>query len=110
MLFVALPSDGCRSYLIASERTREAVLVDPLLPRLDDLLADLKKRGLTLRWVVDTHTHADHLSAGAALRQRLGAGYLMHRASAGSRVDRRVEDGETPGLGEIALRFAHVPG
>lgn len=110
MIFAALPGDACRTYLIASERTREAVLVDPVLPRLDELLAELKRRELSLRWVVDTHTHADHLSAGAALRERLGAGYLMHRSSPATRVERRVEDGETLGLGELALTFAHVPG
>jgi len=96
--------------LVASERTREAALVDPLLAQIDADLARLRERGLTLRWVVDTHTHADHLSAGAALLARTGAGYVMHESTRALRATRRVADGEELGLGEAVLRFLHVPG
>jgi len=110
MLLETWTSDGCRTHLIASERTREAVLVDPLLTEIDAALAKLEERGLTLRWVIDTHTHADHLSAGAALLARADAGYLMHASAPSRRATRRVEDGESLGLGELTLNFLHVPG
>jgi glyoxylase-like metal-dependent hydrolase (beta-lactamase superfamily II)/rhodanese-related sulfurtransferase len=110
MLLETWSSDGCRTHLVASERTREAILVDPLLSQMDVDLARLRERGLTLRWAIDTHTHADHLSAGAALRERAGAGYLMHARAPSARATRRVSDGEELGLGEGTMRFLHVPG
>jgi glyoxylase-like metal-dependent hydrolase (beta-lactamase superfamily II)/rhodanese-related sulfurtransferase len=110
MLLETWSSDGCRTHLLASERTREAALVDPLLTALDADLARLRERGLVLRWAIDTHTHADHLSSGAALRERCGAGYLMHALAPTARATLRVGDGEELGLGEATLRFTHVPG
>ncbi len=110
MRIETLAQDGCRTHLIVAERTREAVLVDPLLPTVDADLAVLRERGLTLRWVVDTHTHADHLSAGSLLLKKSDAGYLMHDSTRVTTVTRRVGDGEELGLGETTLRFLHVPG
>lgn len=110
MILETRRTGGCRTHLVVSERAREAVLVDPLLPNAEADLADLRARGLTLRWTVDTHTHADHLSAGAWFREKAGAGYLMHRSARSPAVSRRVDDGEELGLGELALRFLHVPG
>ncbi len=100
----------CRTYLLLSEKTREAVLVDPLLEQADGYLETLRREGLTLRLLIDTHTHADHLSACAALRDRTGADYLMHRATPVSCATRRVSDGETVGLGDLTIRFLHTPG
>jgi glyoxylase-like metal-dependent hydrolase (beta-lactamase superfamily II)/rhodanese-related sulfurtransferase len=110
MILETWSSQGCRTHLLVAERTREAVLVDPLLEDADAALAKLKERGLTLRWVIDTHTHADHLSAGAALIRRADAGYLMHASAPTKHVTRRLSDGETLGLGELSLNFLHVPG
>lgn len=110
MIVETWANDGCRTHLVVAERTREAVLVDPLLTRVDADLAVLRERGLTLRWVVDTHTHADHLSAGSLLMKKSDAGYLMHDSTRVTTVTRRVSDGEELGLGEATLRFLHVPG
>ena len=58
------------TYLLADETTREALLIDPVLEQVErdaQLLAEL---GLTLRYVLDTHVHADHVSAAGALRTR----------------------------------------
>lgn len=103
-------AQGCRTHLIAAQRTREAVLVDPLLEDVDAALAKIAKHGLTLRWVIDTHTHADHLSAGAALLARSDADYLMHSSAPTKHATRRLSHGETLGLGELTLSFSHVPG
>jgi glyoxylase-like metal-dependent hydrolase (beta-lactamase superfamily II)/rhodanese-related sulfurtransferase len=110
MLLETWTNDGCRTHLLVAERTREAVLVDPLLTRVEADLAALRERGLTLRWVIDTHTHADHLSAGSLLLKKSDAGYLMHDSTRVATVTRRVVDGEELGLGEATLRFLHVPG
>lgn len=61
----------CRSYLVASKG--EAVIVDPLLERVDAYLARLAALGLRLAYAADTHTHADHLSGAKELSRRTGA-------------------------------------
>ena len=102
--------DGCRTHLIESGNTREAVLVDPLLTNVDADLRMLSDRGLTLRWVIDTHTHADHLSAASMLLKKTDAGYAMHESTRVGTATRRVADGEELGVGDATLRFLHVPG
>lgn len=110
VLFRQLSDGPCKTYLIASHKTSEALLIDPLLQNVETYLAMLHSKGLKLSGLLDTHTHADHLSACAELRDRTGAPYLMHRAAAAPCVTRRIEDGETMGFGEESLRFLHTPG
>jgi hydroxyacylglutathione hydrolase len=68
---------GCASYVIASRESREAMVVDPSADtaRYEALLAD---RGLRLRYVVDTHVHADHLSGARQLAAAHGAELCLH--------------------------------
>jgi glyoxylase-like metal-dependent hydrolase (beta-lactamase superfamily II) len=66
--------------------------------------------GLRLRYVIDTHVHADHLSAGRELAEAAGAEYILH-ATAGARFSfRAVEDGDVLPLGNVDGRVLHVPG
>ncbi len=101
---------SCKTHLLIAPKTREAVLVDPVLEKADAHLALLKGEGLKLSAVIDTHTHADHLSAGAELREKTGAAYVMHEATRSSAVSRRVKDGETLGVGDLKVTFLHTPG
>lgn len=105
-----LNGKDCKTYLLHSERSREALLVDPLLDRTDAYLELLRKEGLRLAGVADTHTHADHLSGCAALRDRLDIPYLMHADARQECVTRRLADGEALGLGGSEVRFLHTPG
>lgn len=110
MLFRQLSDGPCKTYLLASPKSSEALLIDPLLQNVEAHLAMLKSEGLKLSGLLDTHTHADHLSACAELRDRTGAPYLMHRAAGAPCVTKRIEDGETMGFGDVSLRFLHTPG
>lgn len=101
---------SCRTYLVWSARTKEALLVDPLLERTEAYRALLLGEGLSLQGLIDTHTHADHLSGCAKLQDETGAPYLMHGGTKVSCVARRLEDGETLGLGEETVSFLHTPG
>lgn len=100
----------CKTYLLYSEGSREALLLDPLLERADAYLELLRRESLRLVGVADTHTHADHLSGAAALRDRLGVPYLMHALARQECVTRRLADGEALGLGGSEARFLHTPG
>jgi glyoxylase-like metal-dependent hydrolase (beta-lactamase superfamily II)/rhodanese-related sulfurtransferase len=102
---------SCRSYLISSADSREAYLIDPVLEHFTDYVDLIQEERLDLRAVVDTHTHADHISACAALKDRFGCIYAMHGNARAECADRRVEDGETRTvLGDISVTVWHTPG
>ncbi len=110
MLFEQLNEGNCKTYLIASPGSREAALVDPLLGREDHYLAVLQDRGLTLRFVIDTHVHADHLSACALLRDRTRADHVVHEDSRVAEGNVRVHEGQRLDLGGLPLEVLHTPG
>jgi glyoxylase-like metal-dependent hydrolase (beta-lactamase superfamily II)/rhodanese-related sulfurtransferase len=110
MVFEEIRTGGCCSYLVACSETCAGVLVDPELSQSDRLLALLTKTGVRLRYVVDTHTHADHFSASRELGRRLGVPVVMHRASVAPHIDLRVDDGEMLIAGRLRMRILHTPG
>jgi glyoxylase-like metal-dependent hydrolase (beta-lactamase superfamily II) len=73
-------------------------------------LGILDENGLPLRYVVDTHLHADHISGGRKLAERTGAQYVLH-ASADTQMEVcRVNDGDVLDLGNVSMRVLHTPG
>jgi len=102
--------EGCKSYIVGCEESWAAAIIDPALDLVDRYLGELAKQGLRLRYVIDTHTHADHFSGARALRQACGAPIVMHRLSPAPYVDLHVEDGHTLPLGQMRLRILHTPG
>jgi selenocysteine lyase/cysteine desulfurase/glyoxylase-like metal-dependent hydrolase (beta-lactamase superfamily II)/rhodanese-related sulfurtransferase len=110
-IFEALQPDGtCRSYLIADAQTREAALVDPLREKVDEYLDLLQAKKLTLRYTIETHTHADHLSGSRRLKELTGAQMLMHVASPAPCVDRGLRDGDSFSIGSIPVEVIATPG
>ena len=67
--FRELNRGKCKTYLVACPRTKHALLIDPLRENISRYLALLAYHQLTLDAVVDTHTHADHISGAAACRR-----------------------------------------
>lgn len=100
---------GCASYLIASRRSREAAVVDPALgtDQYDELLHE---RSFHLRYVIDTHVHADHVSGARRLAGRHGAALCLHESAAVAYPFRGLSDGEELPLGQLRLRILHAPG
>jgi glyoxylase-like metal-dependent hydrolase (beta-lactamase superfamily II)/rhodanese-related sulfurtransferase len=100
---------GCASYLIASRQSNEAVVVDPSLDssQYDDILTE---RGYTLRYVIDTHVHADHVSGARQLARRHNAQFCMHESANVSYPFQPLADGEELPLGQLRLRVMHTPG
>ncbi len=101
---------GCLGYLIADPETRLAALVDPELEMAEPMLDAIFKHGLRPAYIVDTHTHADHVSGARLLKARTVAKVVMHEKAPASCVDVRVEDGDRLYLGGLALKFLHTPG
>jgi glyoxylase-like metal-dependent hydrolase (beta-lactamase superfamily II)/rhodanese-related sulfurtransferase len=66
--------------------------------------------GLRIRYLIDTHTHADHFSATRKLAQQLGVPVVMHPASPAPFADMRIGDGEMVALGRLRLQALHTPG
>jgi glyoxylase-like metal-dependent hydrolase (beta-lactamase superfamily II)/rhodanese-related sulfurtransferase len=101
---------ACRTYLVACPRSREALLVDPVLDDAGPLASLVEGEGLHLRAVADTHTHADHPSAGPSLAERFGVPYALHEATACRRVGERLKDGASIEVGDLRVEVIHTPG
>ena len=125
------------SYLVADPVSRIAAVIDPVLDfdvaagtvstrSADAILDAVSNAGLKVAWVLETHVHADHLSAAAHIRQRtsakigIGIGVREVQATFGplfgaddlaeDDFDRLFEDGETIALGELAIEVLATPG
>jgi len=100
---------GCASYLLASRKTREAVIVDPAA-NIQPYIDILQQREFTLVLAIDTHVHADHISGARALAARFGVPVAMHESAQVSYPVRALHDGEDIALGPLRLRVVHTPG
>jgi glyoxylase-like metal-dependent hydrolase (beta-lactamase superfamily II)/rhodanese-related sulfurtransferase len=103
-------AENCFTYLIEAPDTREAALVDPRADRVLDYMRELEERGLRLRLVIDTHTHADHLSGAAELRARTGAEVALSAQATSGVATRRLRDGDHVTLGGETIEVIASPG
>jgi glyoxylase-like metal-dependent hydrolase (beta-lactamase superfamily II)/rhodanese-related sulfurtransferase len=110
MIFETVAAGGCRSYLIGCEESCAAALIDPELNQIDRYLALAARDGLRIRYLVDTHTHADHFSATQLLARQLGVPVVMHANSPAPFVDLRLRGGELLVVGRLRLQAMHTPG
>ena len=101
---------GCLGYVVADPATRRAAFVDPELEMIEPMLDYVFEHGLKPVYVVDTHTHADHVSGARELKAKSTAKIVMHEKAPASCVDVRVEDGDRLHLGNLSLKFLHTPG
>jgi glyoxylase-like metal-dependent hydrolase (beta-lactamase superfamily II) len=127
------------AYIVADPATKRATIIDPVLDYderagristgfADAMLAAVSERGLTVDWILDTHPHADHLSAAHYMKEKLGApiaiGEHVKKVQAlwkdiynlpdfladGSQWDRLFADDETFRIGSLDTRVMHSPG
>lgn len=110
MIFEQIATGGCQSYLLGCPDTCAAALIDPEVSQIDRYLALASRDALRIRFVIDTHTHADHFSAARQVADRLHAKTVMHIRSPAPGIDMRVDDGESIALGKLRLRVMHTPG
>ncbi|MBO9514138.1 MAG: MBL fold metallo-hydrolase [Variovorax sp.] len=110
MIFEQIATGGCQSYLVGCDQSCVAALIDPELSQIDHYIALTARDGVRIRYLIDTHTHADHFSATRELARRLDVPVVMHRASPAPFVDMRIGDGEMVVVGKLRLQALHTPG
>lgn len=110
MIFEQIASGGCRSYLVGCEDTCVAVLIDPESKQLDRYGALAARDGLRIKYVIDTHTHADHFSAAHRIAELFDVPVVMHRKSPAPFADMRLDDGDMLIVGKLRVKALHTPG
>lgn len=134
------PATNTVSYVVSDPQTKQAAIVDSVLdydPKsgrtskasADEVIAFVREQGFSVQWILETHVHADHLSAAPYLKETVGGTLAIGSAIRtvqdvfgkvfnagtefardGSQFDRLFEDGETFQLGSIEARAIHTPG
>jgi sulfur dioxygenase len=98
------------SYLIASRRGGEAIIIDPVMEKVDRYLRLMEDLDLRLVKAVDTHLHADHITGLGALRDRTHCITVMGEQSKVDVVSMRVGDGDRLGIEGLSLDVLYTPG
>jgi hypothetical protein len=104
------PISSTYTYLIACEESGQAILVDPVLPAWQRDLEMLNSLGLRLAVTLDTHIHADHITAASRLKLETGSAIAHPAVDALTCVDRPVREGEPLQFGSVRLDPLYTPG
>ncbi len=103
-------TSGTYTYLIASRRGGEALIIDPVLEKVDRYLQLVRELDLRLVKAIDTHLHADHITGLGALRDRTQCVTVMGEQTKADVVSIRVAEGDTVDVEGIALEALYTPG
>lgn len=98
------------SYLLGCQRTNRALLIDPVVSEIEQYLELLQRLNLKLIYTLETHVHADHVTAAGQLREKIGSKSVVHRDAGAMCADLLVTDGVTLQVGDLDLEVRHTPG
>jgi glyoxylase-like metal-dependent hydrolase (beta-lactamase superfamily II)/rhodanese-related sulfurtransferase len=104
------PTSSTYTYLLADSDTREAILIDPVYDQALRDAALVEELGLELRWTLDTHVHADHVTAAWLLKHRLGSQIGVGAATGAKGADRYLAHGDKLSFGSRHLEARATPG
>ena len=98
------------TYLIASAKGREAVIIDPVLENVENYIGLLKDLDLKLVKVIDTHIHADHVTGASKLKQSTNCTTIMGEHTPADMVEIKVKDNEMINLDDLNIKSIYTPG
>jgi glyoxylase-like metal-dependent hydrolase (beta-lactamase superfamily II) len=98
------------TYLIADATTKEAVLVDPVIEQVERDLKLINELGLTLRYCLETHIHADHITGTGKLRELKGCQGIVPEKAHATCADRFIKDGDVLQVGDVQILAIATPG
>jgi sulfur dioxygenase len=108
--FEQLNPKACKTYLFGMKGSKNVAIVDPVIDHLQDYVDMLKNQEYQLKYIIDTHTHADHISGSSALKDVTDADIIMHELAPSKCTSIRVNEGDVLNLEEIPMKFLHTPG
>ena len=98
------------TYLIASSKGREALIIDPVLENVDRYINLLKDLNLKLVKVIDTHIHADHITGASKLNKETSCSIIMGEHTPAESVQIKIKDEEVINIDNLEIRAIHTPG
>ena len=98
------------TYIIASAKGREALIIDPVLENVKDYISILKELDLKLVKVIDTHIHADHITGASKLKQVTSCTTIMGEHTPADTVEIKVKDSEIIDIDNLKIRSMYTPG
>ena len=112
MLFHQLfdKSSSTFTYLIASAKGREALIIDPVLENIDQYIKLLNELDLKLVKVIDTHIHADHITAASKLKNKTNCTTIMGEHTPSNAVEIKVKDNEIIYVDKLEIKVIYTPG
>ena len=98
------------TYLIASDKGREALVIDPVLENVESYIKLLKELDLKLVKVIDTHIHADHITAASKLKDKTNCTTIMGEHTPSNAVEIKVKNDEIIYVDDLKIRAIYTPG
>lgn len=112
MIFKQVFDNNCSNYtyIIASAKGREAVIIDPVIENVNDYIKILRELDLKLVKVIDTHIHADHVTGASKLKEITNCTTLMGEHTPADMVEIKVKDDEIIDIDDLKIRSLYTPG
>lgn len=98
------------TYLIADPETGDGVIIDPVIETKDRDLKWIKELGINLKYIFETHVHADHITGAWSLKEETGAKIVLSEFSGVKRADQKLKDGEELNFGKLKVKGIATPG
>jgi sulfur dioxygenase len=98
------------TYLIASAKGREALIIDPVLENVEEYIRILKELELRLVKVIDTHIHADHITGASKLKNKTSCAIIMGEHTPSDTLEIKVKDDEIIKIDQLKIKTMHTPG
>ena len=98
------------TYLVWDETTKEAAVIDCVLEQVDRDIQHIEELGLNVKYLLETHIHADHITGAGPVRKHTHGKIVVHKNSGSECADILAEEGDVFKLGEQEIKVMHTPG